>query len=67
MASVGADGDDAMFSYESIICGHHIYKNIWTPRIAEVCDPVNRHNRFAVAILKTDVIASHVPKAVGRI
>ena len=36
MASVGADGDDAMFSYESIIRGHHIYKDIWTPRIAEV-------------------------------
>ena len=36
MASVGADSDDAMFSYESIICGHHIYKDIWTPKIAEV-------------------------------
>ena len=36
MASVGADGDDAMLSYESVICGCHIYKDIWTPRIAEV-------------------------------
>ena len=36
MAGVGADGDDATFSYENIIHGHHIYKDIWTPRIAEV-------------------------------
>ena len=35
MASVCADGDDAVFSYESIIRGYHIYKDI-TPRIAEV-------------------------------
>ena len=87
MASVGADGDDTMFQYVSIIRGHYIYKNIWTPRIAEVlsvaeiidtyiyiyiyiylcCDPVNRHDRFAVAIFKTDVIAAHMPKAVSRI
>ena len=36
MASVGADGDDAMFSYKHVIHGHHTYKNIWTPRIAEL-------------------------------
>ena len=28
MVSVAADGGDAMFSYESIIRGHHIYKDI---------------------------------------
>ena len=70
MASVGADNDDAMFSYESIIHGHYIYKDIWTPSIAEVfscCDLINRHNRFAVAIFKTDVIVGHMPKAVNRI
>ena len=30
MASLGGDGDDAMFLYESVICTHHIYKDIWT-------------------------------------
>ena len=35
MARVSADGD-AMFLCESIIRGHHIYKDIWTPRVAEL-------------------------------
>ena len=35
MASVGADSDDAMFSYKSVFHGHHICKDILTPRIAE--------------------------------
>ena len=40
MASVVADGDDAMFPYKSVIRGHHIYKDIWTPRMAEVLSVV---------------------------
>ena len=40
MASVGADGSsdgsDAIFLYESVIRGYHVYKRVWTPVTAEI-------------------------------
>ena len=45
--------------------GHHVYKRIWTPTIAEILsvntDPTNRHDRFAIAVLKAGAIVGHVP------
>ena len=67
MAIFVADSYDAMFSYESVIHGYHIYKDIWTLRILSCCDPVNRYNHFAAAISRTDVIVGHMPRAVSRI
>ena len=69
--SVGADVGDAIFCYESVIRGHHVYKRIWTPTIAEILsvntDPTNRHDRFAIAVLKAGAIVGHVPREVNRI
>ena len=71
VASVGADGSDAIFLYESVICGHHVYKRVWTPITAEILsvitDLANRHNHFAVAVLKAGAIVGHVPKEVSRV
>ena len=43
-----------MFLYESVIRGHHIYKEVWAPRIAEVLlvavDATNRHLRTGVIV-----------------
>ena len=70
MASVGA-GSDAIFLYESVIRGHHIYKRVWTPIIGEILsvaiDSANRHDRFAVAVLKAGAIVGHIPKEVSRL
>ena len=70
-ASVGADVSYTIFLYESVIGGHHVYKRIWTPIIAEIfsvnTDPTNRHDRFAMGVLKADIIVGHVPQEVSRI
>ena len=67
---VGADVGDAIFWYESVICGHHVYKRIWTPTTAEILslntDPTNRHDRFAIAVLKAGAIVGHVPRKLNR-
>ena len=71
MMSVGADGSEAIFLYESVIRGHHIYKRIWIPTVTEILsvnfDPANRHNRFAIAVLKAGAIVGHVPREFSRI
>ena len=71
VASVGAGGSDAIFLYESVIRGHHIYKGVWTPITAEIpsvtTDLANRHDRFVVAVLKAGAIVGHVPREVSRL
>ena len=71
MLFVGADGSEAIFLYESVIRDHHIYKTIWPPTAAEILsvnfDPANRHDRFAIAVLKAGAIVGHVPREVSRI
>jgi len=57
-------------SYESeqVVCGHHVYKSIWTPFIGEelIChqESGNTSNPFTVAVLKPDsssgMVVSHV-------
>ena len=50
---------------DSVICGHHIYKDIWTPFTGEILH-VEREahntaaNRFAVAIVKDETVVGHV-------
>ena len=67
MASIGVDSDDALFLYGSVIHDHHIYKSIWAPRAEVLSVQANRHNRFAVAIFKTDVIVGHMCREVSSI
>ena len=73
MATIGvcADVGDVIFWYESVTCGHHVYKRIWTPTTAEILsvntDPTNSHDRFAITVLKAGAIVGHVPRKVNRI
>ena len=57
--------------WNSVIRGHHIYKDIWTPFVGEIlCVEQEMHNsedRFAVAIVKTETIVGHVPRELSRI
>ena len=45
---------------DSDICGHHVYKNVWTPFVGEVLlverEDHNPEDCFAVAILKSGEI-----------
>ena len=61
----------AVFEKESVIRGHHNYQRIWTPELGEylVCErePTNVNDRYAVAVVKDDVIVGHLPRAQSKI
>ena len=64
---------DKMDSYEhdSCIRGYHIYQNIWNAEVDEhfICErePLNPSDRYAVAVLKDDVVVGHLPRHLSRI
>ena len=66
-----ASGEDAILIYESVIRGHHVYKDIWTPTTGEILDvqrePENERDHRAVCLLKSSTIVGHVPREVSRI
>ena len=72
-ASDGGDSGDAVYFHPSIIRGHHIYKDIWSPRTGEIleaareCGNRQSHDRHAVSLLKADVIVGHVPRQLSRV
>ena len=51
----------------SVIRDHHNCKRIWTPELGEysVCErePTNVNDRYAVAVVKDDIIVGHLPRA----
>ena len=56
---------EALFSFESVIRGYHVYKDTWESCIGEglVCKR-ERHNvygLFAMAVLKADNVVGHIP------
>ena len=69
--SAGDLSEDSIFlqCHESVIRGHLIFKEIWTPHTGEILlvrkEAGNVHNRHAVALLKA--VVGHVPREVSRI
>jgi len=59
------------FSWESVVHGHHIYKEIWTPVRGEVltCEQEHKNSKdlFAVSVMNDGNIVGHVPCKVSRI
>ena len=56
-----------MFTLRSVVRGHHVYKQVWTPFIGEELDvryeQDNPYDRFAVAVTnEDDAIVGRVPK-----
>jgi len=51
---------------ESVIRGHHIYKQIWRPLVGEILTlerkEGNNHDKFAVSLLKDATVFWHVPQ-----
>ena len=45
--------------WESVIRGHHVYKDIWTPFVGEILNVQqevhNAEDRFAVAVVSTQL------------
>ena len=61
----------AAAEYQSFVRGHHEYCATWTPVAGEELllrrQPENEHDQFAVAVLKDEEIAGHVPRDISRI
>ena len=36
IASIGEVSEDSILLQESVIHGHHVFKEIWTPRLGEI-------------------------------
>ena len=57
-----------LLRWDSVIRGHHIYKDIWTPFVSEIlCVEQEAHNtadHFAVAVVKDETVVGHVPHKV---
>ena len=55
----------------TVICGHHVYKDIWTPYVGEKLslslEDVNDHDRYAVAVLKGRNIVGPIPQTVSKV
>ena len=53
------------------IHGHHHYQTVWTPELGEslICERelTNPNDRYAVAILKDDIIVGHLRRAQSKI
>ena len=58
--------DLAIYCKESVVCGHHVFKRIWTPVVGEVLtvarEAGNTEDRFAVVVTKDDMVVGHVPR-----
>ena len=58
----------AVIEKHSVIRGHHNYQRIWTPELGEYeRELTNINNRYAVAVMKGDVIVGHLPRAQSKI
>ncbi len=62
----------AVFIFDSVIRGYHVYKDIWTPHIGEVLDcqaePGNIHDLYAVVVKKpSGLTVGHVPRTISAV
>ena len=59
------------YEEDSCIRGYHLYQAIWTAVVGEclVCqrEPLNSSDRYAVAVLKDDVVVGHLPRHMSRV
>ena len=55
---------------ECCVRGYHVYQEVWEAAIDEelICRPErsNAHDRYAVAVMKTDVVVGHLPSKFSR-
>lgn len=65
-----ATATSALFSFSSVVRGHHILKSVWTPFVGEELNLSrefdNPYDRFAVAVTKGGKTVRRVPREVSR-
>ena len=61
----------AIFCKESVVCGHHVYKAVWTLFIAKILDAgredENSNDRHAVAVVIDSCVVGHLPREYSSI
>ena len=59
-----------LFSCDSFVCGHHLYKDDWTPTLGEILgckrEPQNEKDLDAVAVIRDGKVVSHLPLIYSR-
>ncbi len=63
------DTSDLVHTLDNVVCGHHVYKRIWTPTVGEQLQlrpGDNESDPRAVAVLKHGVIVGHLPRKTAR-
>jgi len=67
---LGAAAMDSLHS-DSVIGGHHIYRDIWSPFTGEILrvekEAHNTADHFAVAVVKDETVVGYVPHEVSHI
>ena len=62
---------DTYFSFEAMIRGYYIYKDVWDSEIGErlscQVERNNRHNTHAVAVIKSSNVVGHLPRKISLI
>lgn len=57
------------FSFDSMVRGHYVYKDVWNAVQGDVLECArgtnNRHDPYAVAVLKDDNIVGHLPRKIS--
>ena len=58
----------AHFAIESVIRGHHVYKQIWSPFVREELPLVREHNNPLTTIVNKDgVVVDRVPRELSKL
>ena len=59
------------FEKDSVVRGHHVYKDVWTPYLNEELqlqrEAGNEHDQHAVAVVKSSTVVGHVPRTISRV
>jgi len=59
------------FEMSCYICGYQFYCNIWDAVIGKevecVREPLNENDRYAVVVIKDDIIIGHLPRNISRV
>lgn len=59
------------FDHESVVRGYHVYKDVWQAERDKILpcvrETTNRHNPFAIAILRSRRTVGHVPHKISSV
>jgi hypothetical protein len=70
MTTVGVG--EAVFLHESVVRGHHVFKDVWNPHNGEILqlrqEFGNLHEACSVALIKDgELVVGHVPRENSRV